>query len=567
MSTSDISSVTNLLAEAKVDKINEVSFKGQSLKLDEAKDALPIVNAIEEAKDVQSLRLEGNTLGVEAAEAIAKALEKRPEFQRARWSDMFTGRLRSEIPPALRSLGGAIIKSSARLVELDLSDNAFGPDGVKAFKELLTSTACYSLQELRLNNNGLGIGGKILAEALIECHKLSTQAGKPLELKVFICGRNRLENPCAIALAKAFKTLKSLEEIAMFQNGINHEGITALAESLAYNKNLKVINLNDNTFTAKGAISMAKSIKHLDKLEVINFGDCLVKSEGAEALADTLKNGVPALKELYLAFGEINSLAAVKIVESLYGKAMEKLDLNGNCLGEDGIEEVKGTLEAADQLDILGSLSDDEGDDEEDDDDDEYEDVDEDEEDEEGTTIKDPALEVKGTAIIPKKENTQVSYTVEEFLTFPTADKLLGIGNDRADKFSNHLKDKQSDVESVIKVFMNVAIVMDSKRPKVIEAIHECTDAILGQFLKDNDTKMDVVLNTILVHMGLIKSEDKIKPIADLSGILITLAYVCKQEYFPVKLKNILTVFIAKPHPALNRCVEARDQLLSALYT
>lgn len=52
-----------------------------------------------------------------------------------------------------------MIESGAKLNELDLSDNAFGPDGVKAIKKLLTSPVCYSLQVLKLNNNGLGIGG------------------------------------------------------------------------------------------------------------------------------------------------------------------------------------------------------------------------------------------------------------------------------------------------------------------------------------------------------------------------------------------------------------------------
>lgn len=44
-------------------------------------------------------------------------------------------------------------------MELDLSDNAFGPDGVRGFEALLKSPACYTLQELKLNNCGMGIGG------------------------------------------------------------------------------------------------------------------------------------------------------------------------------------------------------------------------------------------------------------------------------------------------------------------------------------------------------------------------------------------------------------------------
>ena len=56
-------------------------------------------------------------------------------------------------------MSDGVIMANAKLVELDLSDNAFGPDGVKACVKLLTSQACFSLTTLKLNNNGLGIGG------------------------------------------------------------------------------------------------------------------------------------------------------------------------------------------------------------------------------------------------------------------------------------------------------------------------------------------------------------------------------------------------------------------------
>ena len=46
---------------------------------------------------------------------------------------------------------------------------------------------------------------KILSEALIKCHKTSSEAGTPLQLQVFISGRNRLENPGAKSLAAAFE--------------------------------------------------------------------------------------------------------------------------------------------------------------------------------------------------------------------------------------------------------------------------------------------------------------------------------------------------------------------------
>lgn len=43
-----------------------------------------------------------------------------------------------------------------------------------------------------------------MAAALKECHRKSSAQGKPLALKIFVAGRNRLENDGATALAEAF---------------------------------------------------------------------------------------------------------------------------------------------------------------------------------------------------------------------------------------------------------------------------------------------------------------------------------------------------------------------------
>lgn len=41
----------------------------------------------------------------------------------------------------------------------------------------------------------------------MECYKQSSAVGSPLSLKVFIAGRNRLENDGATALAQAFQVM------------------------------------------------------------------------------------------------------------------------------------------------------------------------------------------------------------------------------------------------------------------------------------------------------------------------------------------------------------------------
>uniref|UniRef100_A0A665UE89 Ran GTPase-activating protein 1 n=1 Tax=Echeneis naucrates TaxID=173247 RepID=A0A665UE89_ECHNA len=357
MASDDIAQLADALSKTHVGD-GELSYKGLGLKLDNAESAEELVREIQQYQDLRALRLEGNTVGVEAAQAIAKALESKDLLQRCYWSDMFTGRLRSEIPTALRSLGSALMSAGARLTVLDLSDNAFGPDGVKGIEQLLKSPSCHTLRELRLNNCGMGIGGgKILAEALIECHRRSSALGAPLKLRVFISGRNRLENEGASALAKAFQLMGSLEEVHMPQNGINHAGVIALASAMRQNPELRVLNFNDNTFTKKGTLAMAQALKHLRNIQVINFGDCLVRSEGAIALAAVLREGLPILKELNLSFGEITEAAALVVAQAAMDKPhMEIVDLNGNCLGEEGCEALREAMENMDKGNLLASL-------------------------------------------------------------------------------------------------------------------------------------------------------------------------------------------------------------------
>lgn len=50
---------------------------------------------------MKTLELRGNTLGVDATVPIAESLEGRPELRHALWSDLFTGRLKAEIPKTL----------------------------------------------------------------------------------------------------------------------------------------------------------------------------------------------------------------------------------------------------------------------------------------------------------------------------------------------------------------------------------------------------------------------------------------------------------------------------------
>uniref|UniRef100_A0A673J5F1 Ran GTPase-activating protein 1-like n=1 Tax=Sinocyclocheilus rhinocerous TaxID=307959 RepID=A0A673J5F1_9TELE len=521
MASDDVANLADSLAKTQVDE-GELSYKGQGLKLDNAQSVEKMVKAIEEFDGLRALRLEGNTIGVEAAQTIAKALEKKSNLQCCHWSDMFTGRLRAEIPPALVSLGDALITAGTRLKVLDLSDNAFGPDGVKGIEKLLKSTACHTLQEL-------GRHCCILAAALTVCHKESSALGAPLQLKVFIAGRNRLENDGATALAQAFQLIGSLEEVHMPQNGINHLGVTALATAMQHNPQLRVLNLNDNTFTKRGAIAMAQALKHLRNVQVINFGDCLVRSEGASAIAETLREGLPILKELNLSFGEITEGAALEVARSVQHKdQFEKLDLNGTNTYKNRRKKhhsiVRIYLQTSEQSAIVDQNFN---------------------------------QHYKIENITPRTPD------VSSFLSFPSPDKLLRLGAKRS--FLIQQQVDVSDVSKTVEAFLKISSVYKEDDAEVKSAVLESIDAVLSKAFLTPSFQGLSFMSSLLVMLGLLKSEDKLKPVKVVPGHLQCLEHAVKQSYFPREHITVLNAFMARPNKSLEPCGSARDRLQSTL--
>ncbi|XP_076169542.1 ran GTPase activating protein isoform X2 [Ptiloglossa arizonensis] len=495
MTSFNLSGLKDQLTEVQNSSNAGVSFSKKSLKLDSEEDALEVVKAIHECANLEYLDLEGNTLGPHAAKAVAEALEEKgSSLKRALWKDMFTGRLKTEIPKAIEYLGTALCSAGTHLIELDLSDNAFGPIGIKGLANFLTSSSCYTLRELKLNNNGLGIsGGKILAKALLDCYDNSSKAGSCLALKVFVAGRNRLENEGAKALASVFQKLTSLEEVVMPQNSIYYAGITALANGLSANRKLRVLNLNDNTVGPKGAQALAKVLPNFRNLEQLNLGDCLLKTKGSVILADALviKGNHPLLAEVNLSYNEIHAKGANPIANAMADKVeLITLQLDGNAFGSEGRDILRKVLTESNRIDSLSTLSDNYSEDEseedhdaEDEEEDKVEDseceVDESEdhdaEDEEEDKVEDSECEneSKENEVVIENNGNKTpdnialpEVTVAQFLKSPTGKMLLLLQGDIVQDCIDYAKDlsKNSDtspelkfIEEFTKIIMKVS--------------------------------------------------------------------------------------------------------------
>jgi len=79
------------------------------------------------------------------------------------FSNIFVSRLRAELPKSLEVMAVSLLPK--QLIEIDLSDNAFGPDGIRAFECLLKEDK--NLRIVKVTNCGLGPeGGEMIASAL-----------------------------------------------------------------------------------------------------------------------------------------------------------------------------------------------------------------------------------------------------------------------------------------------------------------------------------------------------------------------------------------------------------------
>lgn len=570
------------LSKTRQTYIDELSFAGRGLKLNTKDDVQEIVKSILNCKSMRVLRLEGNTISPEVAEELSKALMKHPELERFIVNDIFTGRLKDEIPLALKSLCGAIDKSGAHLVEINMSDNAFGPIGLHALVDFLESTSCFSLKEIRMHNNGLGPqGSQKFASALNKCLQNS---GGQFKLKVFVCGRNRLEFEGAKSICDVLKKIGSLEEIQMPQNGIRPSAIEFLAEACMHNTELKIINFNDNTFLKSGAEWMSKALINLKKLEYLNLGDCLLKSKGALLIARAVTN-LSNLKEIILSFNEINLYTGLEICSLLVKcnfKALQLIDLNGNKFGDDGKIEIVEILEPVKQF--LASLSEDEGSDEEDQEeddevdseeetsevvvDDEYEDYDqvenEDYEEYEEENIKEKfsnfdiakqqqqslfnQLKTTATPSTPNLFSSLVKNNAlltnikkfDDFILNPTINNLIQVEQQTIESV---IRNPKFNGSFLIKFLSHLANIYDNSNSNN-KIVLEYANNFCGLYLA-NDSAKQIFSDELLTEFGMLKSEEKqFRPIELTEKLQSILKNVFSQSYFPSLTKSTLKSFL-----------------------
>lgn len=352
------------------------TLAGKQLKFDSKKDIESYLAELSAQENVEKIDLNGNTIGIEASEALSKALLKHKDtITEIDFSDIYTGRLNTEIPQSLQHLLPALLQCP-NLKTINLSDNAFGLQTIDPIEAWLAQAI--SIEHLILSNNGMGpFAGERIGKSLFRLAQQKKKLGKP-SLKTFVCGRNRLENGSINCLAIGLRNHADLETVRLYQNGIRPGGIAKLiAKGLSQNTKLKVLDLQDNTITT-ASYAIAENIAKWPLLSELNLNDCLLKGKGGLAIISSLAQGKerPQFTSLKLQYNELGADSLEKLVAAIKEKLtqIKLVEMNGNILDEDdetfskinSIFEERGfgEFDELDDLEELDELEEEESDDE-----------------------------------------------------------------------------------------------------------------------------------------------------------------------------------------------------------
>ncbi|CAD6250249.1 unnamed protein product [Miscanthus lutarioriparius] len=248
-------------------------------------------------------------------------------------SDFVAGRPEDEALDVMRIFSKALEGSVLRY--LNISDNALGEKGVRAFSELLKSQE--SLEELYVMNDGISEeAAKALSELIPATDKL----------KVLQFHNNMTGDEGAMYIAEMVKCSPNVESFRCSATRIGSDGGVALSEALGRCTRLKKLDIRDNLFGVDAGLALSETLPKLPDLVELYLSDLNLENEGTKAIANALKQSAPQLEVLEMAGNEISARAAPDLAECLMAmQSLKKLTLAENELKDDGAVIIAKSLE------------------------------------------------------------------------------------------------------------------------------------------------------------------------------------------------------------------------------
>ncbi|KAI3953441.1 hypothetical protein MKW92_002709 [Papaver armeniacum] len=265
------------------------------------------------------------SFGVDAAHAAAPILSSlRERLTEVHLSNIVAGRSVSEAMEVMEIFSLAL--EGCSLKHLDLSNNSLGEKGVRAFSALLKSQS--NLEELYLMNDDIT---KEAARAVTELIP-STE-----KLKVLHFYFNKTGDEGAVFIAKIVEASPSLEDFCCATSWIRSKGGVSLIEALGKCRNLKKLDLSDNMFGKEAGELLATALLSnagLTEVHLAHLTNCVASKQ--------------FLSKLNLSGNRLTDTGAFFIGgaladghDQLTEPRFALLNINDNCISEEGIDDVK----------------------------------------------------------------------------------------------------------------------------------------------------------------------------------------------------------------------------------
>uniref|UniRef100_A0A5B6ZZU3 Putative RAN GTPase-activating protein 1 n=1 Tax=Davidia involucrata TaxID=16924 RepID=A0A5B6ZZU3_DAVIN len=265
------------------------------------------------------------------AEPILSSLKE--QLTEVDLSDFIAGRSEAEALEVMNMFSLAL--EGCELRYLNLSNNALGEKGVRAFGELLKSQS--KLEELYLMNDGISEEAARAVCELIPSTK---------KLRILQFHNNMTGDEGAVAISELVKQSPALEDFRCSSTRVGSEGGVALAEALKTCTHLKNLDLRDNMFGVESGVALSKALSGFADLTEVYLSYLNLEDEGSKALANALKSSAPSLEVLDMAGNDITIEAAPALAECIAAKQfLTKLNLAENELKDDGAILIAKALE------------------------------------------------------------------------------------------------------------------------------------------------------------------------------------------------------------------------------
>lgn len=217
-------------AEAEAGSVFE--FGGKREMVDRAR-ALELLATVAHVADPAAIRLSNKSFGIDAAEAIAERLSTFKNLRVADISDIIAGRPEEEALRVLRTVCAAL--AACDLIEVNVSDNAFGLKGVDACRNILVGK---NTEKFYFCNNGLSAEAVHGIADLFSANPVSAEGGEgsaststvpPVRVLHFY--NNMCGNGGAVGMARIVRSLSgTLRDLRFSATRSSGEGCTALAQ-------------------------------------------------------------------------------------------------------------------------------------------------------------------------------------------------------------------------------------------------------------------------------------------------------------------------------------------------